>query len=47
MVASRLAAYIAGVELVIVTRTGAKAATLLNSDADTGDYQFLLGATKQ
>lgn len=46
LVAARLAADIAGVELVIVARTDAEAATLLQSDADTRDHQFLLGATK-
>jgi len=46
LVAARLAADIAGVELVIVARTDAEAATLLQSDADTRAHQFLLGATK-
>jgi len=45
LVAARLAADILGVELVIVARTDAEAATLLDSNIDGRDHPFILGAT--
>lgn len=45
LVAARLAADVLGVELVIVARTDAEAATLLDSNADGRDHPFILGAT--
>jgi len=45
LVAARLAADVLGVELVIVARTDAEAATLLDSNVDGRDHPFILGAT--
>lgn len=45
LVAARLAADVLGVELVIVARTDAEAATLLDSNFDGRDHPFILGAT--
>lgn len=45
LVAARLAADVLGVELVIVARTDAEAATLLDSNIDGRDHPFILGAT--
>ena len=43
LVAARLAADVAGVPIVLVARTDALSATLLTSDADPQDAQFLAG----
>ena len=45
LIAARLSADVLGVELVIVARTDAEAATLLDSNADGRDHPFILGAT--
>jgi len=45
LVASRLAADIMGANLVIVARTDAEAATLLDSNIDGRDHPFILGVT--
>lgn len=45
LVAARLAADILGVDLVIVARTDAEAATLLDNNYDGRDHPFILGAT--
>ncbi len=45
LVAARLAADVLGVELVIVARTDAEAATLLDNNYDGRDHPFILGAT--
>jgi isocitrate lyase len=45
LVAGRLAADVLGVELIIVARTDAEAATLLDSNVDGRDHPFILGAT--
>eukprot|EP00571_Detonula_confervacea_P015572 CAMPEP_0172308786 /NCGR_PEP_ID=MMETSP1058-20130122/9280_1 /TAXON_ID=83371 /ORGANISM="Detonula confervacea, Strain CCMP 353" /LENGTH=573 /DNA_ID=CAMNT_0013021283 /DNA_START=153 /DNA_END=1871 /DNA_ORIENTATION=+ len=45
LVAARLAADVLGVELVIVARTDAEAATLLDSNVDGRDHPFILGTT--
>jgi isocitrate lyase len=45
LVAARLAADIMGVNLVIVARTDAEAATLLDSNIDGRDHPFILGVT--
>ena len=45
LVAARLAADVLGVELVIVARTDAEAATLLDSNIDHRDHPFILGVT--
>ena len=45
LIAARLAADVLGVELVIVARTDAEAATLLDSNCDGRDHPFILGAT--
>jgi isocitrate lyase len=45
LIAARLAADVLGVELVIVARTDAEAATLLDSNIDGRDHPFILGAT--
>lgn len=45
LVAARLAADILGVSTVIVARTDAEAATLLDSNIDTRDHPFILGVT--
>jgi isocitrate lyase len=45
LVAARLAADIAGSNLIIVARTDAEAATLLDSNIDGRDHPFILGVT--
>ena len=45
LVAARLAAAIVGVDLVIVARTDAEAATLLDNNYDGRDHPFILGTT--
>jgi isocitrate lyase len=45
LVAARLAADVLGVNLVIVARTDAEAATLLDSNMDKRDHAFILGVT--
>lgn len=45
LVAARLAADILGVDLVIVARTDAEAATLLDNNYDGRDHPFILGTT--
>lgn len=45
LVAARLAADVLGVDLVIVARTDAEAATLLDSNVDGRDHPFILGVT--
>ena len=45
LVAGRLAADVLGVDLIIVARTDAEAATLLDSNVDGRDHPFILGAT--
>jgi len=45
LVAARLAADILGVSTVIVARTDAEAATLLDSNIDSRDHPFILGVT--
>jgi len=45
LVASRLAADIMGTNLIIVARTDAEAATLLDSNIDGRDHPFILGVT--
>jgi isocitrate lyase len=45
LVASRLAADIMGTSLIIVARTDAEAATLLDSNIDGRDHPFILGVT--
>ena len=45
LVAARLAADVLGVDLIIVARTDAEAATLLDSNVDGRDHPFILGAT--
>jgi isocitrate lyase len=45
LVAARLAADILGVDLVLVARTDAEAATLLDNNYDGRDHPFILGAT--
>jgi len=45
LVAARLQADIMGVETVIVARTDAEAATLLDSNIDARDHPFILGST--
>jgi isocitrate lyase len=45
LVAARLAADILGSDLVIVARTDAEAATLLDSNIDGRDHPFILGVT--
>ncbi|KAG7371145.1 isocitrate lyase [Nitzschia inconspicua] len=46
LVAARLAADILGTNLVLVSRTDAEAATLLDSNMDGRDHPFILGATR-
>jgi isocitrate lyase len=46
LVAARLAADILGTNLVLVARTDAEAATLLDSNMDGRDHPFILGATR-
>uniref|UniRef100_A0A7S2QTU3 Isocitrate lyase n=1 Tax=Norrisiella sphaerica TaxID=552664 RepID=A0A7S2QTU3_9EUKA len=45
LVAARLQADIMGAETIIVSRTDAQAATLLDSNIDCRDHPFILGAT--
>jgi len=45
LVASRLAADILGTNIIIVARTDAEAATLLDSNIDGRDHPFILGVT--
>ena len=45
LVAARLAADILGVDLIIVARTDAEAATLLDNNYDGRDHPFILGTT--
>lgn len=45
LVAARLQFDVMGVETVLVARTDAEAATLIQSNVDTRDHQFILGAT--
>jgi isocitrate lyase len=45
LVAARLQADIMGAETVIVARTDAEAATLLDSNVDPRDHEFILGCT--
>lgn len=45
LVAARLAADIMGTNLIIVARTDAEAATLLDSNIDGRDHPFILGVT--
>lgn len=45
LVAARLAADVMGVNLVLVARTDAEAATLLDSNMDGRDHPFILGVT--
>eukprot|EP00529_Nitzschia_sp_RCC80_P011813 CAMPEP_0113451388 /NCGR_PEP_ID=MMETSP0014_2-20120614/6313_1 /TAXON_ID=2857 /ORGANISM="Nitzschia sp." /LENGTH=580 /DNA_ID=CAMNT_0000342743 /DNA_START=324 /DNA_END=2069 /DNA_ORIENTATION=+ /assembly_acc=CAM_ASM_000159 len=46
LVAARLAADILGVDLLLVARTDAEAATLLDSNMDGRDHAFILGCTR-
>mmetsp|Transcript_14353 Transcript_14353/g.24920 ORF Transcript_14353/g.24920 Transcript_14353/m.24920 type:complete len:593 (-) Transcript_14353:111-1889(-) len=46
LVAARLASDILGTNLVLVARTDAEAATLLDSNMDARDHPFILGATR-
>jgi len=46
LVASRLAADILGTNLILVARTDAEAATLLDSNMDARDHPFILGVTR-
>jgi isocitrate lyase len=45
LVAARLAADVLGTELILVARTDAEAATLLDSNMDGRDHPFILGVT--
>ncbi|XP_062151006.1 isocitrate lyase [Alnus glutinosa] len=45
LVAARLQFDVMGVETVLVARTDAEAATLIQSNIDTRDHQFILGVT--
>jgi isocitrate lyase len=45
LVAARLAADVLGVNLILVARTDAEAATLLDSNIDGRDHPFILGVT--
>ena len=45
LVAARLASDINGTNLIIVARTDAEAATLLDSNIDGRDHPFILGVT--
>lgn len=47
LVAARLQADIMGTETVIVARTDAEAATLLDNNVDVRDHPFILGATNE
>ena len=46
LVAARLAADILGTNLILVARTDAEAATLLDSNIDARDHPFILGVTR-
>lgn len=46
LVAARLQFDILGVETVLIARTDAEAATLIQSNVDTRDHPFILGASK-
>jgi isocitrate lyase len=46
LVAARLAADVLGCDLVLIARTDAEAATLLDSNADARDHPFILGVTE-
>lgn len=46
LVAARLAADILGTNLILVSRTDAEAATLLDSNMDGRDHPFILGVTR-
>jgi isocitrate lyase len=46
LVAARLAADILGTHLILVARTDAEAATLLDSNMDARDHPFILGVTR-
>lgn len=46
LVAARLASDVLGTNLVLVARTDAEAATLLDSNMDGRDHPFILGATR-
>ena len=46
LVAARMQADIMGASTVVVSRTDAEAATLLQSNHDPRDHAFILGATK-
>jgi len=46
LVAARLAADILGTNLILVARTDAEAASLLDSNMDARDHPFILGATR-
>lgn len=45
LIAARLAADVLGVELIVVARTDAEAATLLDSNIDSRDHPFIIGAS--
>ncbi|XP_059449169.1 isocitrate lyase [Corylus avellana] len=47
LVAARLQFDVMGVETILVARTDAEAATLIQSNIDTRDHQFILGVTNQ
>lgn len=47
LVACRAQADVMGVELVVVGRTDAEAATLITSTVDRRDHEFVLGATRE
>ena len=46
LVAARLASDVLGTSLIIVARTDAEAATLLDSNVDSRDHPFILGVTR-
>ena len=46
LVAARLACDILGVDLVLIARTDAEAATLLDNNVDARDHPFILGVTQ-
>mmetsp|Transcript_43741 Transcript_43741/g.105499 ORF Transcript_43741/g.105499 Transcript_43741/m.105499 type:complete len:560 (+) Transcript_43741:75-1754(+) len=46
LVAARLASDVLGTSLIIVARTDAEAATLLDSNIDSRDHPFILGVTR-
>ena len=45
LIASRLMADVMGAETILVARTDAEAATLLDSNIDPKDHAFILGST--